>query len=89
MNKTMLIEAVAKKLKMPKAKVKTVIDETLETIKKSMKSKKVRLVGFGTFETVHRKARQGVNPSTKEKIKIAARKAPKFKPGKAMKEAVQ
>ncbi|MBD3244633.1 MAG: hypothetical protein GF335_01430 [Candidatus Moranbacteria bacterium] len=89
MNKTQLVEAVAKKVKMPKTQVKTVVDETFDTIKDTMKTKKVQLIGFGTFETVKRSKRQGVNPSTGEKLTIPARKAPKFKPGKALKEAVK
>ncbi|MBD3238034.1 MAG: integration host factor [Candidatus Moranbacteria bacterium] len=89
MNKTQLVEAVAKKVKLPKTQVKAVIDETLDTIKSTMKSKKVQLIGFGTFETVKRSQRQGVNPATGKKITIPARKAPKFKPGKALKEAVK
>jgi DNA-binding protein HU-beta len=88
MNKTKLIEAVADKLKLSKKQVKSVIDETLDTIKKTIKTKKVQLVGFGTFESVKRKARKGVNPATGKEITIPARKAPKFKAGKALKEAV-
>lgn len=52
------------------------------------KGNKVTLTGFGTFDVVKRKARKGVNPQTGEKIKIAARKAPTFKAGAALKEAV-
>ena len=52
------------------------------------KGEKVQLVGFGTFETVKRAKRKGQNPQTKEKITIPASNAPKFKAGKALKEAV-
>ena len=54
----------------------------------SKKGEKVQLVGFGTFETVKRAKRKGQNPQTKEKITIPASNAPKFKAGKALKEAV-
>jgi DNA-binding protein HU-beta len=62
-----------------------VIDSITETL---AKGQKVQLVGFGTFEVRERAARDGVNPRTKEKIKIAAAKVPAFKPGRALKEAV-
>ena len=52
------------------------------------KGDKVQLVGFGTFEVAKRAAREGKNPQTGEKIKIAACKAPKFKAGKALKDTV-
>ena len=89
MNKGELIEAVAKKLKMPKAQVQRVIDETLGLVKKTMKAKKVQLIGFGTFQAVKRKKREGVNPATGKKITIPAKRVPKFKAGQAMKDAVK
>lgn len=89
MNKGELIEAVAKKLKMPKAQVQRVIDETLGLVKKTMKTKKVQLIGFGTFQAVKRKKRDGVNPATGKKITIPAKRVPKFKAGQAMKDAVK
>lgn len=52
------------------------------------KGEKVQLVGFGTFEVVERKAREGRNPQTNEPMPIAASKAPKFKAGKALKDVV-
>ncbi|MBU2025753.1 MAG: HU family DNA-binding protein [Patescibacteria group bacterium] len=89
MNKGELVEAVAKKVKMPKAQIQRVLDETLGTVKKNMKTKKVQLIGFGTFESVRRKKRQGVNPATGKKITIPAKRVPKFRPGQAMKDAVK
>jgi DNA-binding protein HU-beta len=89
MNKGELIEVVAKKLKMPKAQVQRVIDETLGLVKKTMKIKKVQLIGFGTFQAVKRKKREGVNPATGKKITIPAKRVPKFKAGQAMKDAVK
>ena len=53
-----------------------------------VKGDKVQLIGFGTFETRERGEREGINPLTKEKVKIAACNAPAFKAGKALKEAV-
>ena len=63
-----------------------------DVVKKELSNKKgdkkVQLVGFGTFEVAERKARKGRNPLTGESIKIKASKSPKFKPGKALKDAV-
>lgn len=89
MNKGELVEAVAKKVKMPKAQVQRVLDEVLGAVKKSMKTKRVQLIGFGTFESVRRKKRQGINPATGKKITIPAKRVPKFRPGQAMKNAVK
>ena len=89
MNKGELVEAVAKKVKMPKAQVQRVLDETFDAIKKAMKTKKVQLIGFGTFEAAKRKKRQGVNPATGQKITIPAKRVPRFKAGQAMKDAVK
>ena len=89
MNKSELVLAVAEKAGLKKKEaekaVAAVIDSVVETLKKG---KKVQLVGFGTFETRARKARTGINPRTKETIKIAASKSPVFKAGKAFKDAV-
>ena len=57
-------------------------------LKKIAKKEKVQLIGFGTFETRERSAREGVNPQTKAKIKIPATTAPAFKAGKALKDKV-
>ena len=89
MNKTELIAAVAEKTGMSKKDsekaLKALIDVVAEELKKG---EKVQLVGFGTFEVSERAARTGKNPQTGAEIKIAACKAPKFKAGKALKDAV-
>jgi len=89
MNKGELVEAVAKKVKMPKAQVQRVLDETFDVVKKTMKTKRVQLIGFGTFEAVKRKKRDGINPATGKKIVIPAKRVPRFKAGQAMKDAVK
>lgn len=73
---------------------KTVADQALtvltDTVAKALKrGEKVTLVGFGTFSTVKRKARKGRNPRTGETIQIKASKAPKFSPGKVLKDRIQ
>lgn len=90
LGKTELIDAVAAATKLEKTKVKAVIESTIETITKELKKRegRVQLTGFGTFGTSARKARIGVNPKTGEKIKIAARKVPKFTAGKALKDSI-
>ncbi len=66
------------------------LNALLEDMKKALKGgKDVVLTGYGTFSVTKRKARTGRNPQTGEEIKIPARKAVKFKPGKALKEAVK
>ena len=66
------------------------VDCVFSSITQSLKKgEDVTLVGFGTFKVVKRKARKGRNPSTGEAIKIKATKAPKFTPGKSLKEAVK
>jgi len=89
MTKTELVTLVAEKAGTTKknadAALTAVIDSITETL---AKGEKVQLVGFGTFEVRERAAREGVNPQTREKIKIAATKTPAFKPGRALKEAV-
>ena len=78
MNKGQLVEAIAKKVDMPKAQVDNVIKNMIEIIGKKVKKEPVQLVGLGTFKPVKRKARMGVNPMTGAKIKIPARKTVKF-----------
>ncbi len=66
------------------------VNTMIDTITNSLsKGNKVTITGFGTFSVSKRSARQGVNPRTGEKIKIAATKVPKFKAGKALKDAVK
>lgn len=89
MNKTQLIENVAKSLKGTKADASRAIDAVLGAIQGCLKSgKECRLVGFGTFYVANRKATTGRNPRTGAPIKIKASKQPKFRPGKQLKETV-
>ena len=80
MNKTELVNAVAAKAGLTKVDAKKALDATVEAIVKAVKKgDKVALVGFGTFAKTKRAARQGVNPATGAKIKIAAKEVFKFK----------
>lgn len=89
MNKNELIAEVADKTDLTKAKAAETIDAFIAVVSKSLsKGEEIRLVGFGTFCTVHRKATEGRNPRTGAVIKIAAANKPKFKPGKALSELV-
>lgn len=88
MNKAKLIEEVAQVLK-TKTEAKAAIDSILKSIASAMKRKEdVTITGFGTFKTVHRKARKGRNPHTGEPIKIKAATRVKFVPGKVLKDTV-
>ena len=90
MNKTELVEMVAKKAGMTKKDSENAVAAVLDGITDTMvKGEKVQLVGFGTFEVRERKEREGRNPSTGEAIKIAAQKVPAFKPGKALKDQIK
>lgn len=89
MNKTELVEEMAKKTAGTKKATEEALNALIETITEALaKDEKIQLVGFGTFEVVKRAARKGLNPQTKEEIKIPASKAPKFKAGKALKDVV-
>lgn len=89
MTKTELITAVSDRTGIAKKDVGSIIDATFSEITNSMAAgDKVRLVGFGTFETRDRGERQGRNPRTGKPMTIAAKKSPAFKAGKALKEAV-
>jgi len=89
MNKAELVEEVAKKVGLTKKDVNNVVDAMTSAITDALaKGEKVTLVGFGTFLVQRRKARQGVNPQTREKINIPSKDVPKFRPGSALKEAV-
>ena len=90
MTKTELIAIIAKEADLPKAKAEKALAATLDGITKALKKgDKVQFVGFGTFEVRKRPARKGLNPRTKEAIKIPASKVPAFKAGKALKDAVK
>jgi len=89
MNKSELIEAVAEKTNLSKADAARAVDAVLESITEALKQgDSVALVGFGTFEVRERAARTGRNPRTGETIEIKASRAPAFKAGKALKDAV-
>lgn len=89
MNKAELVEIIANSADISKAKANQALDGFIEAVTSSLKKgDNVTLVGFGTFSTAERAARVGRNPATGKEIKIAASVAPKFKPGKQLKEAV-
>ena len=89
MNKTDLINAIAEKAELTKADAGRALEAFFETVQKSLKKgEDVSVVGFGTFTVRKRAARTGRNPRTNEAIKIKSAKVPKFKPGKALKDAV-
>ncbi len=90
MNKSELIEVVAKQSDISKAAAGRALDAAIAAIKQALKKgNDVTLVGFGTFTVAKRAARAGRNPQTGEAIKIKAAKLPKFRPGKALKDAVK
>lgn len=89
MNRTELVAAIAEKAELSKKDSDAVVKAFMEVVTEELaKGEKIQLVGFGTFETTERAAREGRNPLTGALMKIAACKAPKFKVGKALKEAV-
>lgn len=89
MNKAELINAAAEKAGLSKKDTERAINAAVDTITATLaEGDKVQLVGFGAFEVKSRAARIGRNPKTKQSIQIPASKAPIFKPGKALKDAV-
>ena len=89
MNKTELIEAIAKQADLSKKDAEAALNAFVDTVGEVIKKdEKVTLVGFGSFEAKTRAARTGRNPQTGEEIQIAAGKVPSFKAGKALKDAV-
>ena len=89
MNKAELVNAMATETGVSKKDVEKVLNSFINVVSNEMANKcKVQLVGFGTFETRQRAARTGLNPQTKEEIKIPACTAPAFKAGKALKDKV-
>ncbi|HHU83042.1 MAG TPA: HU family DNA-binding protein [Firmicutes bacterium] len=89
MTKAELIEKVADKSNLTKKDSGKAVDAVLATMTEALaRGEKIQLVGFGSFEVRKRGARTGRNPQTGAAIKIAARKVPVFKPGKALKDAV-
>lgn len=84
-----LVAAIAADAKIKKVEAERALSATLDAIRNALVGgRKVTLVGFGTFSVSSRSARMGRDPQTKKPIKIAASKTVKFKPGKAMKDAV-
>ena len=89
MNKTEFIAAVAEKAEISKKDSEKALKAFVDVVAEQLKAgDKVQLVGFGTFEVSERAAREGRNPQTGETMTIAACKAPKFKAGKALKDAI-
>lgn len=89
MNKNDLVAAVADSAGLSKADASKAVDSVFDQVTAELKrGSEVRLVGFGTFAVAQRKATTGRNPRTGETIQIAASKQPKFKAGKALKDAV-
>ena len=89
MNKTELVAAVAERAEISKKDSEKALKAFVDVVTEQLKADdKVQLVGFGTFEVSKRAAREGRNPHTGKTMKIAACKAPKFKAGKALKDAI-
>ena len=89
MNKTELVSAMVNQTNLSKKDVEAVLGSFVDVVTKELKDGgKIQLIGFGTFEVAERAARTGRNPATKETIEIPASKAPRFKAGKALKDAV-
>ena len=89
MNKTELIDKIAANANLGKADAKKALDATIAAIKDALVAgDKVQLIGFGTFTITEKPAREGINPATKQKIQIAAKKVAKFKAGAELAEAV-
>jgi|TARA_R110000772_G_scaffold58539_3_gene132514 DNA-binding protein HU-beta len=88
-NKTELIDAIAAAADLPKASAGRALDAVVDSITQALKKgDQVTLVGFGTFAVKARAAREGRNPQTGQTIQIKASNVPGFKPGKALKDAV-
>lgn len=86
MNKTELIEEIVKEAKISKDQAKVALDTVFNTISKTLKNgESAPFLGFGTFSVAVRAARTGINPRTKEKLSIAAKKVVKFKAGSDLK----
>ncbi len=90
MNKKELVEAIAKKAELSQKDAAAALAAFTDAVAAELKKKdgKIQLVGFGTFYTAERSARTGRNPQTGKAIKVKAAKVPKFKAGKALKDAM-
>jgi DNA-binding protein HU-beta len=90
MNKTELVASIAEKANISKKDAEKALVAFIDSVAAELKAGgKVQLIGFGTFETRERAARTGINPQTKQTIKIAASKSPVFKAGAALKAAIK
>lgn len=90
MNKAALIDQMAKDTKLPKSACKNCLESFIDAVQKSLKkNKSVVLTGFGTFSVMKRRSRVGINPATGKKMNIPAKKVPKFKAGKKLKDMVK
>ena len=89
MNKTELINKIAEGAGLIKADSKKAFDAAVSAVKEALEANdKIQLIGFGTFSVNERPAREGINPATKQKIQIAAKKVVKFKAGAELADAV-
>lgn len=90
MNKSELIEAISEETTFSKKDVMRVITSLTRVIERTLKKgEKVSLTGFGTYWMSQRPARVGINPATKERIKLPAVNVPRFKPGKKLKDEIR
>jgi DNA-binding protein HU-beta len=90
MTKVELIDKVAEGLGLPKREVEKMLEKLISTIQNSLKAdQKVSVAGLGTFVVKEKKARIARNPKTGESVQVPAKKAPKFRPGKELKEIIQ
>ena len=89
MNRMELVSAIAEKTELSKKDAEKALKAFTDVVAEELKKgNRIQLVGFGTFETVERAAREGRNPQTGASMKIPASKAPRFKAGKALKDAL-
>jgi DNA-binding protein HU-beta len=90
MTKVELIDKVAEGLGLPKREIEKMLDKLISTIQNALKEgKKVSVAGLGTFVVKEKKARLARNPKTGESVQVPAKRAPKFRPGKELKEIIQ
>ena len=91
MTKAQIVTRIAKEANVTKKAAAMALDSIVAAIQESLKKKegKIRIADLGTFRVVKKKARTGVNPQTKQKIKIPATKVPRFSASRALKEAVK
>jgi DNA-binding protein HU-beta len=89
-NKSELVEQIAQRSGLSKDQAGEALGATIAAIEESLAAgEEISITGFGKFSVAHRNAREGVNPSTGERIQIAASKAPRFSPGAKLKDAVK